>query len=390
MEIKDSVIILDKKYDSTNASLFEEELTALVNGLENKNDKIVLDASNTVYISSAGLRVLLKLQKQYGNVSVINVSKEVYDIFEVTGFTSILDVKKAYRNIDLSNAVEIGHGFSSVAYRINEDTIVKLYHKRMTLEKIEKEAANAKKAFIFGVQTIISYDIVKCGEQFGTVFELVDSDVFSTFLNKHPDLFEEYSDKYIKLLKEVHSTEVDDSFIEVKNLWHKWSDMLAERMTETELTKIHELIDTVPDRNTMIHSDIHVNNIMTRNGELILIDMADLGRGHPIFDIAPLCFHYKYMEISRRSLADSLIVLNHDLRLKMWEKLKNEYLYDENSERHEALIRIYDCFGALRCGLIAAKHAQMEEEQKQCFVKTMKENLFPIIDEIIPLAKKYL
>ncbi len=53
-------------------------------------DAVVLDASNTKYISSAGLRVVLGIKKKVDNTSVINASTEVYDIFDMTGFTKIV------------------------------------------------------------------------------------------------------------------------------------------------------------------------------------------------------------------------------------------------------------------------------------------------------------
>lgn len=53
-----------------------------------------IDASELSYISSAGLRVFLKLRKAVGELTVFNVNSEVYDIFDVTGFTDILNVKK--------------------------------------------------------------------------------------------------------------------------------------------------------------------------------------------------------------------------------------------------------------------------------------------------------
>lgn len=67
-------------------------------------------AKKLEYISSAGLRVLLKLTKSVGEVSIVNVSPEVYEIFDVTGFTSILNVKKALREISVDGCEVIGAG----------------------------------------------------------------------------------------------------------------------------------------------------------------------------------------------------------------------------------------------------------------------------------------
>ena len=92
-------IFLPKEINSTNA----EEIGAQIDeSLEGKKfNSIILDFSNCSYISSAGLRIVLRLKQVYNEVSIINTSLEVYDIFQMTGFTSIMDVKKALRNIDI-------------------------------------------------------------------------------------------------------------------------------------------------------------------------------------------------------------------------------------------------------------------------------------------------
>ena len=77
----ENIIISAEKIDTNNAKQFEDELLSGICG----ND-ITIDAAKLEYISSAGLRVLLKLKKSVkGSVNVINVSKDVYDIFDVTG-----------------------------------------------------------------------------------------------------------------------------------------------------------------------------------------------------------------------------------------------------------------------------------------------------------------
>ena len=96
------------KIDSTNAAEFEKELMAA--------KPTELDASQLEYISSAGLRVLLKLAKTVGDVTVENVSSEVYEIFDVTGFTEILNIKKAFREIDIAGKEKIGQGGNGTVY----------------------------------------------------------------------------------------------------------------------------------------------------------------------------------------------------------------------------------------------------------------------------------
>lgn len=57
--------------------------------------ELIFDLSDTVYISSAGLRVLLIAQKQMnkqGAMQVTHVNEDLMEIFEVTGFTDILTI----------------------------------------------------------------------------------------------------------------------------------------------------------------------------------------------------------------------------------------------------------------------------------------------------------
>ena len=88
---EDRKLIIKGRVDSINAQTFEGELMALCRS----GEEVLIDASDLTYISSAGLRVFMRLKKAVKkDVIIENVSNEVYDIFEVTGFTEILNIKK--------------------------------------------------------------------------------------------------------------------------------------------------------------------------------------------------------------------------------------------------------------------------------------------------------
>ena len=92
--VNDYVIInLEGRIDSENCDQVEDEILTKV--YNSKAKTIVLNMKKLNYISSAGLRVILRLKKTYGDVSVINVTPDVYQVFEMTGYTDILPVKKA-------------------------------------------------------------------------------------------------------------------------------------------------------------------------------------------------------------------------------------------------------------------------------------------------------
>ena len=148
------------KIDSNNSPKFEKEIMA---ALPNE-----IDAAELEYISSAGLRVLLKLRKTVGEVTVCNVSPEVYEIFDVTGFTDIINVKKALREVSVEGCELIGEGGNGAVYRLNEDTIVKVYKADIDvtdLDDINREREYARTAFLNGIPSVIAYDMVKVGDR---------------------------------------------------------------------------------------------------------------------------------------------------------------------------------------------------------------------------------
>lgn len=89
-----TIVALSGQLDTLTSVDFEKEVQALVNG-EEKN--IVLDCAGLSYVSSAGLRLLLTLQKgtkaKEGTLVLEKVQPDIMDIFKVTGFASILTIK---------------------------------------------------------------------------------------------------------------------------------------------------------------------------------------------------------------------------------------------------------------------------------------------------------
>ena len=72
------------------------ELEAELNDVLTPASKLVMDFAELEYISSAGLRVLLKIQKTVnadGSMKLIHVSENVMEVFEITGFSDVLTVE---------------------------------------------------------------------------------------------------------------------------------------------------------------------------------------------------------------------------------------------------------------------------------------------------------
>ncbi|MBP5694105.1 MAG: anti-sigma factor antagonist [Bacilli bacterium] len=293
-ELNDNTLtlFLEGELNSYNAENVEKEIESVLAG--KKFDKLNLDFANLRYISSAGLRIILKLKQQYNDVSVIETSLEVYDIFSMTGFTNIMTVKKALRRVYISGAQIVGEGYYSTVYRINKDTIIKVFNRVNDPDQIERELKLAKQAFMLGIPTAISFDIVKVDDKLGVCFEMLDCKSLKEMVIDNKDRIPEFLDKYAALLKQMNTTECFDPNIPNKKAEYlRKVEKIKQFLPEKSYLKAKKLIESVPERRTLIHGDCHFKNIMVQKDELLLIDMDTLSVGYPIFELGALYFAYR-------------------------------------------------------------------------------------------------
>ena len=80
------------RLDTITAPEFEAKVGEILNGVSD----LVLDMTNIEYVSSAGLRVILNLQKtmfKQGQMKLIGVNENVMEVFEITGFAGVLKIE---------------------------------------------------------------------------------------------------------------------------------------------------------------------------------------------------------------------------------------------------------------------------------------------------------
>ena len=85
-------IALEGRLDTITAPELEKEMKSELGGLR----ALTLDFEKLEYISSAGLRVLLGLQKRMagqGTMKLVHINETIMEIFEVTGFSDILTIE---------------------------------------------------------------------------------------------------------------------------------------------------------------------------------------------------------------------------------------------------------------------------------------------------------
>ena len=297
-------IALEGRIDASNAAQAEEKIFGIKN--ENPGKHTVVDADNLEYISSAGLRVILRLRKEEPKLAIINVAPDVYEVFDMTGFTDMVTVEKAYQRMSVDGCEFIAKGANGAVYRYDDETILKTYFAKDALPEIKQERENARKAFVLGINTAIPYGIVRVGDGYGTVTELLNAVSVTKLIRKNPDDLAEAAKYYIDMLKSIHAINVEDGEVpDMKETALDWADFVSAHIPAEQGKKLRALVEAIPKQNTLMHGDYHTNNIMVQNGEPLLIDMDTLCMGHPVFELGSMFNAFVgYSELDHQNMMD--------------------------------------------------------------------------------------
>jgi uncharacterized protein (TIGR02172 family) len=280
-------ISIEGRIDASNAVEAEDRIFAIKN--ENPGKHTVLDADDLAYISSAGLRVILRLRKEEPTLAIINVAPDVYEVLDMTGFTDMVTVEKAYPRMSVEGCEFIAKGANGAVYRYDNETILKTYFAKDALPEIKQERENARRAFVLGINTAIPYGIVRVGDGYGTVTELLNAVSITKMICQNPDDMTTAAKYYIDMLKGIHAITVEDGEVpDMRETALAWADFVAMHIPEEQGKKLRALVEAVPKQNTLMHGDYHTNNIMVQNGEPLLIDMDTLCMGHPVFELGSM------------------------------------------------------------------------------------------------------
>ena len=318
-------IDLTGRIDSNNAATVEVELFSQLEGTDSA--PVELNAEKLDYISSAGLRVLLRIRKNHPEMSIINASAEIYDILDMTGFTEMMNVQRAYRVVSIDGCEEIGRGANGRIYRIDQDNVVKVYKNADALEDIKHEREVAKLALVLGLPTAISYDIVKVGESYGSVFELLNAKSFSNILATEPEKMQWCVDEFVNLLKKIHGTVVPPGKLpDMRKTASNWANFLTDYLPQDAGNKLRRLIDAIPQDDHMIHGDYHTKNVVLQGDEVLIIDMDTLAVGHPVFELASMFNAFIGFAEYEHEHVLHFMGFDYETSCKFWHKVLAAYL----------------------------------------------------------------
>ena len=372
-------IAIEGRVDATNAAEAEEKIFRIKN--DNPGKHTVLDADKLEYISSAGLRVILRLRKEEPKLAIINVAADVYEVLDMTGLTDMVTVEKAYPRMSVEGCEFIAKGANGAVYRYDDETILKTYFAKDALPEIKQERENARRAFILGINTAIPYGIVRVGDNYGTVTELLNATSVTKIIRQNPDDLTEATKYYIGMLRTIHSTQVEDGEVpDMKEVALSWADFVKPHLPENQAKKLRALIEAVPKQNNLLHGDYHTNNIMVQNGEPLLIDMDTLCMGHPVFELGSMFNAFLgYSELDHQ-VTMNFYGYSHETAEKFWDLALKAYLGTEDEAVCRSIAEKAMVVGYTRMLRRAIRHP--EEEASPAKIVRCKEMLGELLGRV--------
>lgn len=373
-------IKLTGRIDSNNAAQVEKEILAQLP--EDKKSPVVLDLEKLEYISSAGLRVILRLKKSYSDMRITGVNSEVYEILDMTGFTEMMTVEKAYRVVSVEGCEEIGRGANGTIYRIDQDNVVKVYNNADALADIQHEREVAKLALILGIPTAISYDVVKVGDSYGSVFELLNASSFSKILANEPDKIDWCVEEYVKMLKKIHGTVVPEGKLpDMKETAVSWAKFMLDYLPEEAGKKLVALIEAVPEDNHMIHGDYHTKNLELTGDEVLIIDMDTLAVGHPVFELASMYNAFVGYSEYDHDIIKKFQGFDWNTGLSFWKKSLAAYLGTNCKTKIKEVENKARIIGYTRMIRRSIRRKGLETETGRAEINLWKEELLKLLNE---------
>ena len=342
--------------------------------------RLTCDAGQLEYISSSGLRILLSLAKRYKDFRITEVQSLVYEVLDTTGFTKIMTVERALRQLSVEGCEVIGVGGVGTVYRLDGDTIIKVFREGTTIEEVRREITMSKEAFVMGMPTAISFDVVRVGSQYGLIYELLQADTLSACIKREPGRIDEFARKYAELFHQLHAIEVPGGSSvpcaierERQQIRH-----IRRYFPQESIDLMLRIVDAIPDANRLLHLDLQTKNAMVQNGELMLIDMGEVGYGHPLLDLG----HAYSAMVTLVGDYDKIIGMPRELGQKLWSRAIDYYLEGMPAEvvkQRKAQIEVVSCVRSF--SWLALSDSFPEAVINECKA---------VFDERIALRKDYI
>lgn len=249
-------------------------------------------------------------------------------------------MKDNLKEVSIEGLELIGKGSCGTVYRLDEDKIIKVFNEDFYTDLIELEDSNAKKSFFAGVNTAISYGIVKVGNCFAIIYEAINGDTVRQVVEREPEKKEYLISEYAKLGRQMHETCAKDMGIpRSESLWFGPDsiDKVNKYLDEEEKKQLKQFLLDIPNKDSFVHGDYHIGNLLYADNRVVLIDMTTISVGHPIYDFAGIYLTGLIPELYKTVLPGTFPDSFLDNARNTWDIFLREYFKDKTKEERDRI-----------------------------------------------------
>ena len=143
------------------------------------------------------------------------------------------------REVSLDGARLICETVTSMCYQLDEETMVVLDITPEPLAQIGHEKQNARETLVLGLPALFSFEMVRCGERYGVIYEHLQEKTLGQQIMDDPDGFDRYLDLFTSLSRRIHATSVSPvRFRSMKDDYADKIGRLGDRITADEAAAI--------------------------------------------------------------------------------------------------------------------------------------------------------
>ena len=281
---------------------------------------------------------------------------------------------RKYREVSIDGCKQLGRGAKGEVYRYDDELVIKVYNQNNTYRDVEREIASARRAFVLGIPTAISFGIVSVGDRYGSMYELMDSETVSQCIARSPGQVGAYADIMAELALTIHGITAgeNDRFPDVRERLLFYVNGGIAYEDEALAERCRQLINALPATDNLVHGDFHTGNVFLQNGEPLLIDMDRLSRGQPIAEISDLYYFYVILGEDDPSVVEKFMGFSYQTSLRFFDCFLKKYLNTDDESKLKEVIEKASFIGNIRLINKLHKHGAPSDADRKIVERCIK------------------